>query len=315
MSLTVLPMKPVQALAGLSNGRIPAFLLVEVGPKGQLLAPAARAFKALQFRCLGIGLYLTYTWGGCYRDFNGQLNLFLRRYEPVSSVKYWATPRSRRKRWHIARDHGYSSTYWVKKLVNGRYPATAAAPGTSNHGWALAIDTAYDRDPSNGWFDPADAAYIAAHPKWDEFQRLVIEFGFSFELQSEPWHIRYVAGDTAPRAVTDVENFIKMLNPGAPPEPPPLPPVMWDPANGRFGLWPLNTNKPAIRLGSKGDAVKYAQGVFRKEGILVHGRQVGVDGDFGPQTETAAEIFQRKYGLHVDGWIGKQTWAKIDQRA
>jgi hypothetical protein len=29
--------------------------------------------------------------------------------------------------------------------------------------------------------------------------------GWSWELQSEPWHIRYVAGDKVPQAVLDFE--------------------------------------------------------------------------------------------------------------
>jgi len=29
------------------------------------------------------------------------------------------------------------------------------------------------------------------------------KFGFSHEVQSEPWHIRYVAGDTVPQLVKD----------------------------------------------------------------------------------------------------------------
>jgi LAS superfamily LD-carboxypeptidase LdcB len=27
-------------------------------------------------------------------------------------------------------------------------------------------------------------------------------YGFSWEVQSEPWHLRYVAGDDVPEAVT-----------------------------------------------------------------------------------------------------------------
>jgi hypothetical protein len=313
MSLVKLPVKPLAELSGVANGRVPAHLLVEVGPKGLLLAPVARAFKALQFRCLGIGIALTYTWGGTYRDFAGQLNLFLRRYEPVSMARYFATPSSRRKRWHDAAKHGYSSTYWVKKLVDGKYPATAAAPGTSNHGLAIAIDTAYDRDPSNG-ISPADAAYIGGHPKWDEYQRLVLEFGFSFELDSEKWHIRFCAGNTVPQAVLDVENFIRTLeskNPPTYPPPAPLPPVMWDPARGRFGLWPFNANKPAIALGAKGDVVRYLQGVIATKA----GGNIAVDGDFGAQTERRVRDIQQFFKLTADGWVGPQTWRTIDMLA
>jgi hypothetical protein len=96
----------------------------------------------------------------------------------------------------------YNGKQWCKKTAN---LATAAVPGTSNHGFGLAIDTA-------AGVHPQSAASISAHPQWPWFRANAERYGFSWELQSEPWHIRYVTGDTIPQAVLDFEN-------------PPLPPL------------------------------------------------------------------------------------------
>jgi N-acetylmuramoyl-L-alanine amidase len=39
----------------------------------------------------------------------------------------------------------------------------------------------------------------------------------------------------------------------------------------------------------------------------------GVDGIFGPRTESGVRAFQRDYGLAVDGIVGPRTWQKIDE--
>ena len=59
-----------------------------------------------------------------------------------------------------------------------------AAPGTSNHNLGIAVDVAN-----------ANGVVL----KWLEGNAL--EFGFSWEIQSEPWHLRYVAGDVTPARV------------------------------------------------------------------------------------------------------------------
>jgi hypothetical protein len=91
---------------------------------------------------------------------------------------------------------------------------------------------------------------------------------------------------------------------GAKPEP--WPP--FNPEKGEFGLYPLNPNKAWIRLNSRGDLVKYLQGVLRKNRY-----QIAVDGNFGPQTRDRVIRFQRANGLLADGIVGSKTWAKIDQ--
>ena len=56
-----------------------------------------------------------------------------------------------------------------------------------------------------------------------------------------------------------------------------------------------------LRLGSKGESVKTLQQFLK----------VGVDGTFGPQTETAVKAWQKANGLISDGIVGKNTWAAM----
>jgi hypothetical protein len=71
----------------------------------------------------------------------------------------------------------------------------------------LAIDTAAGDHPSN-------ATAIGSVWQWPWFRANAERYGFSWELQSEPWHIRYVTGDDIPQAVIDFET----------PTPKPIPP-------------------------------------------------------------------------------------------
>ena len=62
------------------------------------------------------------------------------------------------------------------------------------------------------------------------------------------------------------------------------------------------TNRPTLRRGDRGDAVKAAQA----------GLKVTVDGVFGPGTEAAMREFQRGKGLVPDGIVGPRTWQALD---
>ena len=68
----------------------------------------------------------------------------------------------------------------------------------------------------------------------------------------------------------------------------------------------------AISLGSAGDLVGYIQYYlyvisYFDDDIPI----LSVDGIFGPQTERTVRAFQQKYGLTVDGIVGRQTYSKI----
>lgn len=65
---------------------------------------------------------------------------------------------------------------------------------------------------------------------------------------------------------------------------------------------------PTLRKGSRGALVTQLQNKLRAKGY-----NVSADGDFGPKTEAAVKAFQRAKGLRVDGVVGPNTWAKLNQ--
>ena len=64
---------------------------------------------------------------------------------------------------------------------------------------------------------------------------------------------------------------------------------------------------PTVQKGSAGTAVMELQSKLR-----VLGYNIVADGDFGSKTLAAVRDFQKKYGLEVDGIVGKNTWAKLE---
>jgi lysozyme family protein len=64
--------------------------------------------------------------------------------------------------------------------------------------------------------------------------------------------------------------------------------------------------QPLLRLGAKSESVKNLQRLLN-----AHGRELVVDGDFGPKTDAAVRAFQEQRGLHPDGVVGRLTWAAL----
>lgn len=58
-----------------------------------------------------------------------------------------------------------------------------------------------------------------------------------------------------------------------------------------------------LKRGSKGDAVRTYQARMQERGW-----KIGVDGDFGAETERVTRAFQKEKGLGVDGIVGPVTW-------
>lgn len=177
-------------LIGARNGELPDELLEPVpgwGTGQRLVAPAARSWRGMVAAARADGIPLTCT--GTYRPLAEQVALFLARYVPAS------IPGRPSKTWR-------GTTYW---LLPGK--ASAATPGSSNHGLGLAVDAAVelDGDPEPESIDARTLAWLRAHAP---------AFGWSWELQSEPWHLRYVAGDTLPPALAAAHDT----------PPPPAPP-------------------------------------------------------------------------------------------
>lgn len=169
-------------LVGQRNGELDPTLLAVVPGGSRLHHIAARCWGALVVAGIADGLSLTYTPGDCYRDLTRQTSLFYER---------WTTaPQFGRTRTQFA-----GQTWWLKRGV-----AQAARPGTSNHGWGLAVDAAAGTTPAT--------AKSLGRRELDWLRANAASCGFSWELQSEPWHLRYTTGDRIPQRVLDIEAFL-----------------------------------------------------------------------------------------------------------
>lgn len=183
MMLPVSDVQPLAILAGFENGQLPSSILVQVslpgGISGQLLAPVAEHLTLMgEVIRSDIGVVLTATSNGdLYRTLSAQESLFRQRYSPVW-ISGHPTKQWNGRTWYLKSDPG-----------TGKFVAEAATPGTSNHGWGRAIDL---DELVNG----NRVGLSARALQWliDNAHR----FGFSFELQREPWHVRYFWGDQLP---------------------------------------------------------------------------------------------------------------------
>jgi D-alanyl-D-alanine carboxypeptidase-like protein len=194
--VTTLPTMPVTfpaVLEGQVNGKLADTILVRIeglsgGPELRLVDPAARAWRAMAAAALDDGITLTATSiYDSYRPYIVQYNTFIRRYWPTAEPgyigeRYWPSHRDLQGNW-------VPGHTWYQKPNT----AVAAVPGSSNHGWALAVDVANASGKRLDWL-LANAA----------------RFGWSWEVQSEEWHIRYCKGDNIPQAVLDYERLLDM---------------------------------------------------------------------------------------------------------
>lgn len=185
------PPKPSD-IRDVANGQIPKRLMTVI--QGDLLHHiAARAMLAM-LAAMTRDLGFTPSFVDLYRPYTRQYDIFIQRYRQVSYVKYLATSPSRRKKW--VRSNGTS--YWLH--VDG---ATAAVPGTSNHGWGLAADF-----ENANTLDDDVVRWLLVHAD---------EYGFWMELASELWHWTFFGGDTLPPAVLAYEAKPSTPDPTLPP--------------------------------------------------------------------------------------------------
>lgn len=167
------------------NGQISNEVLTSIGSAGRLENTAARAWNTLWLIAQQEAINLTWTYGGTYRTLAQQEQLFFQRWTTTKPL-FGSAP--------IFYNGAY---WWLKKGV-----ARAAVPGSSNHGWGLAIDIALGKVPSG-------ATPITPVIPW--LIEVAPTCGFSWESQSEPWHIRYVSGDEIPQRVLNIEKYFSAL--------------------------------------------------------------------------------------------------------
>lgn len=168
----VTPVKLPADLKGVTSGRLPDNLLRPIEGKGKLHHLAADAYEAMDAAANAEGIDLSPTsQADTYRSLETQEYGFFQRYTDKP------TPRMMKQKPRM-----YKGKLWYLKPKM----APMAVPGTSNHNLGLAIDIANASGKRLAWL-------LANEHK----------FGFSHELDSEPWHIRYVAGDDVPQLVKE----------------------------------------------------------------------------------------------------------------
>lgn len=156
------------ALAGHANGELPADILVDVGGGQFLVRDAAWSWIDMRTAASRDGVLLVID--NAYRTLARQEELFLARY--------------------VTYNTGSGEWHWWRGERWWRLPdaITAAVPGTSNHGFGLAVDLLRT---------DAQVAWLTEHGA---------EHGWSGELESEPWHWRRYAGDYQPPNPTPTED-------------------------------------------------------------------------------------------------------------
>lgn len=271
-------------LAGRQNGRLDE-VIVKVNNAGWLHNKAIRGWNALVAGAALQGIPMTFTFGGMYRSYENQELTFRKsyvdHYDPAICV--------------LEDQRTWMGIRWYKR----RGHSAKAVPGKSNHGWGLAIDMAYDSNPYDGIY-PDDATAITSHPGWTWLRSTIPTYGFSWELQSEPWHIRWVVGDRIPAAVAAFEAS------GAPVPVTPPPTTLPSQESNAIMIAP-----PTIRRGYGTSPANWTKKLQRVLVDFPGVTNVTADGIFGPATEAAVKTVQANNGLIADGIVGPKTWTVL----
>jgi len=98
-----------------------------------------------------------------------------------------------------------------------------------------------------------------------------------------------------------IDQLVALVHPNGGPVPVPAPPL--DPTDWTTELI---MSLPTLSRGATGQFVRNLQALL---GANAHATTV--DGDFGPNTDTAVRGFQQQHGLEVDGIVGRHTWATL----
>jgi peptidoglycan hydrolase-like protein with peptidoglycan-binding domain len=251
-----LPISPA-AIPGwvksLGNGKVPMDRMIKVAPlgAGYLIPEAAAAWRNLQNAALQAGFTLTMT--GAYRSYDQQVSLFQQRYSTSNTG-------GSSKTWN-------GTKYWLKPKM-----AMAAVPGTSNHGWGCAVDAALDG--YGGKARTVDNTFV----QWA--RQAALANGWSWEVQSEPWHFRLVQFSAVPEAKA-----------GGPP-----PSLQSAPS-------------PTLKLNSSGGQVAALQFFCLK---FKWGDVGSADGSFGPRTDAAVKVMQTALAVTPDGVYGPKSAGALD---
>jgi len=157
-----------QIVAHCKAGELPANMLVDVKPYGKLLFAAADCWLAWRDRAFaeGIKTFKPTSANDCYRSYTTQMVAWNQRMTTVPQAG--KKPRAfQGKNW------------WLKDGF-----APIAQPGSSHHNWGISVDVSE-----------------ASGERLAFMEATALEYGFSWELDSEPWHVNVFNADVVPNAV------------------------------------------------------------------------------------------------------------------
>lgn len=207
-------------LAGHTNGQVPEDLMVLVGRRGSKMHhTAARGWACLMWHAEQAG----FRWDLASvdpRTYARQVAMF-----DGTNPKTWISNDGRyvpEDKWAQATAAGVRWTTDVRSWNGKRWKrragtAMAAVPGTSPHGWALAVDLA-EQDARGNLIGITEA-----FAEWLVRDDMALRCGFGWSDQSEPWHLQWFAGDDVPADVLAWERAQQIPNPGPKPDPKPDP--------------------------------------------------------------------------------------------
>lgn len=202
MTIEFLPVVLPSSTGPLVNGKLTPCQLTSVFFPGvghlSLHPITARAWNAMAI-AVHAELKKTLSTTGTYRPYDAQVQVFQQRY--TSTYVPGRNVLTNKRVWN-------GKTFYLRR---GMSPV--AVPGTSNHGYGIAIDTAWwvgaGKPVTNITSDAAG---------WQWMQDNAVAFGFSWEGAHpgqpgwEPWHLRYVLGDKVSPRVTSVEKKLGIKN-------------------------------------------------------------------------------------------------------
>ena len=251
----IVPVKLPNDLKGVEPGKLPEHLLRPVTGGGKMFWIAADAWNSMVAKAKADGVELKPTSAGdTYRTYESQKSGFLTRYT-LDKIEGTSTKTFEGKTWYL------------KKGM-----AMLATPGKSQHNLGLAVDV-------HSASEPKRLNWLIANVK---------DFGFSWEVvPSEPWHLRYVCGDTPPPAV------VRTDAPGAPK------PSNVAPAN----VGEVKDDGGAMVRGDIGPRIQKLQEALKAKGLF----KGHCDGQFNQGTEEAVKAFKVANKLPADGVAGPKV--------
>ena len=119
------------------------------------------------------------------------------------------TPLSRGKKQKYQR-YGVTGEGRGQANANGHFVGFAATPGTSNHGWAAAVDI--DRTKSGFTGGQENNS-----PEFRWLNKFAGDFNFTFGVKGEHWHLDWVPFTQNVKSIRDTEqksNFALDINVG-----------------------------------------------------------------------------------------------------